>query len=863
MFRLALREVGGHKIRFALTTILVMFGVGFVVGSFVLTDSLRSTFGQLSSDINSNFDLAIRSEGEFGSTQEQTPVDASLLEPIRKLPGVEAAEGVLVGYAQPTYVECNGEIAPAGTNPADEGCERKAVETQGPPVFGFSAGDNPELQAFSLAKGEWPGDGEFALDATTLKDYKYEIGKTYTVLVLDGPREFKLSGAINFAGETNDTVGAVFSVFDTATAQEVFGYPDQFLTIYIKAEPGADLAQLTSDLGFVLPDGMTVATSDDLTQESEDGFNAIVGIFNNILLAFAFVTVLVASVLIFVVFSITIGQRMRELSLLRALGASAKQVSRSVLAEASTIGITATILGVGLGVLIAMGIRAALDAGGFGLPNGPIEIRPRTAIAAIIVGLGITLIAAYAPARKSRRIPPIAALREDFAIPESSSKMRFIIGVAAGVLGAICIGLTMFNAVDGVVPMIMFLVLGALLAMLSVALLSDALARPLALTLGSPFPKLFGTAGEMARQNAARNPRRTSSTAAALMIGVAMIGMVTVVGQSLRTTFLSTLSSGISADFFIQPNSPGSPFSPAAVESLQSLDFVEAATGFRQGEMQVDGETKALTGAELSQLSNLFDLDVIDGETDSAGPGDILVHEDPAKDLGLKVGDTLSADFVAGGTREFRVAAIFGNASIVDNWVIDLGDWDQNFNGRGDLFAAVSAVDGTDLGDADAQVKETLSDYPQLKVQTKEEFQKENESQLNAFLLTVNALLGFAVVVAMVGVAVTLSLSVFERTREIGLVRAVGMTRRQTRLMILIESLVISTFGALLGILLGITFGAAISAIVPDTVINTVSVPVGQLVFLAALTALAGVLFALWPARRAASLNVLDAISTE
>ncbi|MCB0973566.1 MAG: ABC transporter permease [Actinobacteria bacterium] len=863
MFRLALREIRGHKIRFALTTILVMFGVGFVVGSFVLTDSLRATFGQLSSDINANFDLAVRAEGDFGSRQEQTPIEASLLTNIRETPGVESADGVLVGYAQPTYVECDGEIAPAGTDQGAPGCQRKAVETQGPPIFGFSAGDHPELQALSLADGSWPGDGEFALDATTVEKYHYEIGQTYTVLVLSGPADFVLSGSINFAGETNDTVGAVFSVFDTATAQALFDYPDQFLSIYIKAEPGTDIGQLTEAVQWLLPEGVTVATSDDLTQESADGFNSIVGIFNNILLAFAFVTVLVASVLIFVVFTITIGQRMRELSLLRALGASAKQISRSVLGEAVAIGATATVLGVGLGVLIALGIRAALDAGGFGLPAGPVEIRPRTAIAALLVGIGITLIAAYSPARKSRRIPPIAALREDYAIPESSSRIRFAVGVIAGLFGLSCIAATMFNVVDGTAAMIVVLVLGALTLMLSVALLSDALARPLALGIGAPLPRLFRTPGEMARQNAARNPRRTSSTAAALMIGVAMIGMVTVVGQSLRSTFLSTLSSGISADFFIQANSPGTQFSPAAAESLESLDFVSASTGFRQGEISVEGETKTVTGARLSKIDALFDLGVVDGDPNQAGPGDILVHKDPARDLGLNVGDTVAVTTVAGGPQQFRVAAIFENASVVDNWVLDLGDWDANFNQKGDLFAAVAVSAGTDIGVADAQIRDALSEYPQLKIQTKEEFQDDNEAQLNAFLLTVNALLGFAVLVAMVGVAVTLSLSVFERTREIGLVRAVGMTRRQTRLMILLESLVISMFGALLGIFLGVTFGAAIAAIVPDTVINTVSVPVGQLVFLAALTALAGVLFALWPARRAARLKVLDAISSE
>ena len=851
MFKLTLKSLLARKIRLALTTFAVILGVSFVSGSFILADSLRSVFDKIAIEIAGPDWLQVRGVETIEDDPFSRPtVTQSVVDQIRSTEGVYGAEGVIQGF--PRISVGDELVKPLG----------------GAPTLAFNfEQETAELSGFETLEGSAPGSSEAMVDIDTANKYDIAIGDTITIRSLQPAEDFQVSGITRW-GQDNGG-GAVFVLVDTETAQRLFNYPDSFLAVTVAAMPGVDESELADKLTRELPNGFEAVTSDVVAGEFSDQFDTFITIFQNALLVFAAVALIVSAFIINNTFAIVLGQRVRELGLLRAVGATGRQIRSSVLIEALLIGVIASVVGVFAGLGITWVIKALIDQAGdgSGLPDGPLVIAARTWIAASAVGIGITLLAAISPARKASSIPPIAALRDDLALWSGGGRRRTVIGLLLGIGGVVAtvLGTTTDS---GAGQQLGLLAAGALLLFVSISLLSTLVAKPAAKILGWPMTRFARASGNLATQNASRNPRRTASTASALMVGLALVAMVLVVGTSFKKTFSSTLDSSLGADFFIDTDGRSSwGFSPQLVDEMNQIDGVAIAVGFRGGpgtaQMSVAGESKDVIGTQEEGLGRVIDISLIEGSYSGLANNGVLVHKDPAADLSLSIGDTVSATFPVSGPKELRVVGIFDDGSILGNWVIDMTTYENGFDParQSDLFAAIELKEGTKVPEVRPQLDEVVINYPEAVLQDRTEYQETIEGRIDTLLVTVNALVGFAVIIAVLGIVNTLMLSVFERTREIGLLRAVGMTRRQTRRMIRWEAIIIAVFGGVLGILVGTLLGFIAVQAMPESFITDFGIPVGNFVFILIMCIVAGVLAAILPARRAARLNVLDAIA--
>lgn len=848
MFRFSIRELFSHKIRFLLTTFSVLVGVSFVVGSFVLTASVRAQFDNLFTEINSGIDLTVRAEqklesGPFGATP--SPVPESLAEEIRALDGVERAEGTLQFFPALPIQDDGDPLASMG----------------GPPL-GINWVDAPGVSALEVVEGTAPGaDGEIALDIDAADRGGFAVGDTIAVQTPVGAADYELVGTFRF-GESNALSGATLMAFTTAEAQRLASFPDAFQTIDIAVADGADTAAVEAEIAALLPDGIEVIPTEEVVAEAQADLGELFDIFATVLLVFAGVTLFVSAFLINNTFTILVGQRVKELALLRAIGASPRQVFGSVLTEAGIIGIVASVGGFLLGLLAATGLNAILNAAGFGAGETTLVIEPVSVVAAVGVGLGITLLSSLLPAWQATTVPPVAAMRDDFTLTGMSLRARGIVGAVITLAGVGLLGAALLSG-ESDVTFWASLGIGAILVFLGVAGLSPLFAAPVSRGIGWPFAALSHTTGGLARENAARNPRRTSSTAAALMIGLALVSMALVVGTSIKESFANTLESSITADWYMSEATGFVGFTPDVAAQLAELPELSAVTGLRQSAIGVDGTTKQAAALDLSVTDQLFELDVVEGGFDPAVPNALLLGSDPAADLGVGVGDTVEVTFEKTGPQPMVVTGVYDDTSVVGNWLMDIDFLAANSNDQVDVIVAARTAEGVDEAAARAAIDGVLSAYPQVELQSREEFQASQEQQLDTVLIVVNVFLGFSIVIAFLGIANTLALSVFERTREIGLLRAVGMVRRQLRRMVRYEAVVVSVYGAVLGVVVGLAFGLAVTSALPEDFINQIAVPWGQLVVIVAISGLLGVVAALFPAWRASRLDVLRALTVE
>ncbi len=817
--------------------------MAFVVGSFVLTESVRAQFDTLFAEINAGIDLQIRGKerfdaGQFGGNTA-APVPESLVEQIRAVDGVEDAAGTINGFA--VIVGDDGE----------------PVNEQGPPV-GINWPDVEDVNTLLLVEGRPPeADEEIAIDVDALDRAGYAIGDQVPIVTPLGPADYTLVGSVSF-GESNALAGATLAVFNTDETQRLFNYPDQFQTIDIALAEGSDRAEVTGAIRDLLPADAEVVDQEVVIQEGEDSVGVFIDIFLNVLLGFAGIMVFVSTFLIYNTFRIVVGQRVRELALLRAIGASSGQVFRSVVGEALVVGIVASLVGAGLGVILARVLNAFISSAGFGTEDTQLVIKIAPFVYGAAVGIGVTLASSILPARQATRIPPVAAMRDGFQLDGGSMRTRFVVGSTATALGVLMVANALI-AGEGI-QILAGMALGSILIFLGVAGLSPLVAGPVARVLGSPF-RFVGVTGRMAIENAARSPRRTSSTAAALMIGLALVTMALVVGTSIKTSFAGTLSSAIEADWYIGSDSFFG-FSPEVAAELAERPEVAAVNAGRFGAMQVSGSTKLFNAVDYATIEDMYRLDITDGGVPPDTPG-LLVGTDPAGDLGLSAGDEVEVIFNETGRVVLPVLAVFDETSVLGNWVIDMGTYEGNFTERLDYFLAATTAEGIDPEDARAAIEEVIDSYPQLEARDRQEYQESLESQLDTVLVVVNVFLGFAIVIAAIGIINTLLLSVFERTRELGLLRAIGETRGQVWAMITVEAIVVAVFGAVLGVTIGLGFGVATSTALPDDFVSVIDVPWTSLVIVLVLSALLGVVAAVFPALRATRINVLRAIAFE
>ncbi len=837
MWKLTLRTLNANKIRLGLTTFAVVLGVSFVVSSLVLGDGLRNSFGSLSEEIIGGTDLEIQPDSEFGSAQ---PLDQSLEATIQGVDGVENAVGQVIGdNIQPIKAD--------GT----------PVTTVGPPLLGFSWVDDPALSGFTVVEGRAPESGmEFTLDQDAVANNGFVIGETYGMITPSGRVDLELVGVTRF-GEDNATLGAVLSQFPLETAQQLFNRTGQLDSIVVAYADGADGDTVQAAIAAVLPEQAEAVNQQQLLDDTKADFNEGVNIFNNILLGFAGVALFVSIFIIANTFAIVLGQRTKELALLRAIGASPRQVRRSTMTEALIVGVIASCLGILGGLGLNYGLRAMFDALGASLPPSDLILAPRTIIVAFAVGVGVTLLSAFGPARKASSVPPIAAMQDSVDAPRARDGRRNLIGFGIMAAGIAVGTFGLFGDVGGVAATIAMLAAGAVLSFVGLAFASPAVAKPLIGVLGLPL-RALGAAGELSTQNAGRNPRRTASTAASLMVGLALVTTALVVGESIKRSISDTLASEVRADYIASADVP---INPMLISDMAESGTFDAVTGYRYDQVRLGGDVTGVMGTDLEATDRLFDLGVTDGALVN-DRSSLVILEDEASKKGYEVGDVIDVTFPSGTTEPLTVAGIFSSSTVMDEkYLISQQGWEDRFGAANDWWAAALIADGVTSEQAEAALNGFESQYPQIGFESQAEFRESAEAQIDGMLVAINAMLVLAIIIALVGIANTLALSVFERTREIGLLRAVGMSRRQTRRMIRWEAAQVALFGSILGIGLGLVFGWGVVTALPDSFVSTLAFPVSRISILVAVCGLAGLVAAALPARRASKLNVLDAIS--
>ena len=838
MLKMTLRGILNNKIRFFLTSIAVVLGVTFVVSAFVVTDGLRSTFGDLSSDIYSARDLTVMPDGDKGGVF----ASEEYLDQIAAIDGVTNVSGQI--FANQTIpVDANGDVP----------------DVFGPPVAGINWTGNTELDRFVLLEGEAPASPtDFALDVNTFDEGAYTLGETYSVISeAGGIREFTLTGIFRFGLETDDSIGAKFVAFENETAQSFLGRDGGYDEIAIAVDDAANIDEVQAQVAGLLASTDDVLSGEETVEEFTEGFDSFLGPFRTILLTFAFVILFVSAFLINNTFTIVIGQRIRELGLLRAIGAGGGQVRRSVFTEALIVGLVSTLIGIGLGLLGARALIALLESQGADFPDGPLPLEPRTIVFALLVGVLVTLLSALLPARRAAAISPMEALRENSSLDETRTGRRTLIGGLLALVGIGATALGLFGSFDGTAPRLIVLGVGAVVAFIAVAVLSPLAVSPVVRLIGAPIAALGGPAGKMAKSNATRSPQRTAGTAVALTIGLALVTTVTIIGASLKTTVSDALSSSVTADYIVFA---GGALPAGVVESVEALPEIGKVGAFGGDRVTINGEEESLDTLDFATIDDLIDADLTEGAWETGG-GNMVLYREKADELGLAVGDTVGVETLAGEMLDFSVSGLFDDNTFLGSFNVDTVDYERFARVADFTTLVASGADGTMPEDARAALDSVLEPFPQLTVQDQAEFLDETESQINQLLAIVNVFLGLAVLIALIGIVNTLTLSVFERTRELGLLRAVGMTRRQMRRMVRWESVIVSVFGAVLGVSLGVVFGWAISDAIPDDIVANATFPLTQLAVFILAAVVVGLLAAIMPARRAAKLNILDAIS--
>ncbi len=850
---IARRSIRARLGRLIAIAVAIVVGVSFVVGSFVLADSLRAGFDSLFEQVSQNVDFEVRSSVAFddsgqGGQIQRDPIPQDVADQVAAVDGVAATEPLIQRYAQ--FVDADGD----------------AVSTGGAPTFGTAWTGDASLSGIEIkGEGQPPsGPDQIAVDKATADREDFEVGDQVTVLTDTGSHQFTITALVG-VGDSDGFYGATMAVWDVPTAQSVLGAEGVFDALDVGVVDGADAATVRQRIADVLPDGTEIVDRATLIDEANDQVNSFIGPFGTGLLIFAFITAFVSAFLINNVFAITIGQRLRELALLRAVGASGRQVRRMIFLEALIMSVIATIVGIGGGLLVAKGILAVFNAAGAGFPDTALKLLPRTIIWAFIVGVGVTMAAVIIPALRAARIPPVAAMRPELGFDVLSAR-RLVGGTIVTVLGAGMFLLGIFARPGGTLGTVALAGGGGVLIFLGVASLSSTVARPVTRMIGWPVAKVYGTPGKLARENAGRAPRRTSATASALMIGVALVSAAAVFAASLRATFVGVLERGVTADLLVLPanQAGGQGLPPVVAETIKALPEVGASTPIRGVPAQVEGELKFLGAADPTAMPELINIDITEGGYDGLDDGGILVHKDPAKDLDLQLGDTVPVTFQNGQDRDLTVVGIYNDASLAGNWLVSLSTLDDVSTGpTSDFFIPIKLAEGVDAQAGRQAVEDALTPYPQAEVQSNAEFREQLEAQIDQLLIVITVLLAFAIAIAVLGISITLALGVFERTREIGLMRAVGMTKRQTRRTVRWEAVIVSTFGAIVGIVVGTLIGIALSLAVPNTVVDGIAFSVPTIVFILIGAVVAGLIAALYPSYKASNMDVLRAIATE
>jgi putative ABC transport system permease protein len=850
--RFALKGLLGRKLRTALTAIAIVLGVTMVSGTYVLTDSIDKAFDSIFTDVRQGSNVIVSGKSAFdltgGSGATAPPFDESVLERVRAVEGVALAEGGVDSES----AQLIGE-------------DGKAITYGGAPNLGFSIadGDSP-FNPLTLVEGAWPGRNEVVVDAATAGKEGLKVGQQVGVQAAGRAERLRISGTVKF-GSVATIGGATLAGFDLPTAQRLFGKEGKLDEIAVAAEAGLSDEELIGRIEEVLPEGTQVLASRQQAEDDAAETNEFITFLQGFLLAFAGIALFVGSFVIANSLSITIAQRTREFATVRTLGGSRRQVLGSIVVEALVVGIVASVIGLFLGLGLAKLLFWLFDTVGFTLPNSGLVFQTRTIVVALLVGILVTLVASLRPALRATRVPPIAAVREGATLPESrlarfrtpGSLVLIGLGFAALAYGLFADGL-------GTTQLLLWLGVGALLVFVGVALFAVRLVEPLAGALGWPATRIGGAAGKLARDNARRNPQRTASTAAALMIGLALVTLVAVLADGITKSFTTSVESIFTSDYAITAQNNFAPIPIAAAEAAKDAPGVEGVASVRTAEAQIFDEPQFVT-AVTPEAEQALTLDWKEGSQallGDLGRDGAFVDDGYAEKHDLAVGSPVTILTPSGERVRLVVRGIFeppNGGSPFGVVTFSAARFDELYESPQNLYSFVQMA-GDVTEENTAALAAALADFPNAKSQTREEFVDNQIAGLSAILNILYVLLALSVVVSLFGIVNTLVLTVFERTRELGMLRAIGMTRMQTRRMIRHESVITALMGGVLGIVLGIALGALLAARVEFILF---SLPTTQLVVFALASIVVGILAAIFPARRAARLDPLQALQYE
>jgi putative ABC transport system permease protein len=852
MLSATLKSMLARKLRLLLSGLAVVIGVMSVSGALILTRTLGNAFDVLFETVNQDLDVQVTGlqhveQSQGGGDAVTEPIPGGVVDEVAAVPGVAAAFGVVI--------EDGARVV---------GADGKVIASSGPPRFGV--GWRGEVGFVELRAGRGPTQpDEVAISAGLADNGGFSVGDRVGVLTLEPERTFTVVGIFGYTGDRDSLGGETRVAFIEPVAQELMlGQEGSFSAVNVRAQEGISRSQLRDVIQDTLGDRYIFRTREQVAEDQSSDVTQFLGFLQSFLMAFAIITLLVGAFLIFNTFSILVAQRTRELGLLRSLGGSRRQVIRSVLLEAIVIGLTASTLGFLAGFGIALLLRSAIESvSGVTFPEAGLTVPTSAIVGSYVVGVLVTMAAALRPALRASRIPPIAALRDAAAIDTPTNAFTLASAVPV-VVGSGLIGLALFGDLGDATPMA--LLGGVLLTFIGVATLMPAISRPTVLMLGRPLA--WSITGMLGQRNSARNPRRTASTAAALMIGIALVTGVSVLASSIRASLGDLVSDSLGAELIISgddvTNRSSAEFDPRVIDRIEQVPGVREAVAVYTDTAQMGDDPIEVAAADLPAMADIFELSTTEGDLPTLSGGEVAIDDVFAEDHHLGVRSTLDLVTQRGAAETFTIVGIFEQSRLVPGSVVlSVEDARAGFRTSQARFGYIKLDAGAALASIQLEVAALLQGNPEVSVRDQSGFLAQLTSQIDTAAVMLYVLLALALIIALLGIINTLALSVVERTRELGLLRAVGMRRAQVVQMVTVESLVIAVFGALLGVVVGTGLGTAAARALADEFIPVLSLPWQTMVVFLAVAALAGLLSAIIPAVRASRIDVLKAIAYE
>jgi putative ABC transport system permease protein len=853
MIRIALRSLWSRKLRTGLTVLAILLGVAMIAGTFVLTDQINRASVDIFEKSAQGTDVIVSHKSAFGNVISSFgpagTLPASMVATVKGVNGVAEAVGQAGGIGAPVV---NGKAVKAGGAPS-------LVYSTTPPRFANSS---------YVSGGPPEQSGQVAVDQQMASKQHLRAGDNIGLSTPQGVKPVTISGIFVFAQGTS-IGGATLVVTTLSDAQTWYNMPGQVSSIAVAAASGVTPNELATRIRAALPATADVKTGQQSARDDAKGVSDILGVLTPALLAFGGIAVIVGAFIIFNAFSITVAQRLREFAMLRSLGASRRQVLSVVVGESLVLGIAASILGILVGLGLASGITALVKAANVGLPTSGLVLETRTIVVALVVGIGVTLVAALAPALRAMRVPPVAALQEGAVLPPlMRGRSIYYLGGAVIVLSVLSLTRGLFGH-DATGLRLLFLAMGVVSIFVVVAMLSKYIVSPIARALGWPLEKMAPISGRLARENSMRKPTRTALTAAALMVGLAMVVLVAVFAQSLKSSFVDAIDHSVNASIVLSGQNRRS-FPAAALDTVRGVPAIKDAAAVYSSQVQVNGSkgTSPANGVNPALFAPLWRFEWLKGGSDALLPkltGDnVIVEEQFALSHKLSPGSSFAVKNSAGQTQRLKVIGEYRDKVLMTGFVMGQTTFDSFFpmTQQDPFYVIATQTPGSDPGMVKSQVEAAMKQFPTANVQTKTEFTDAQKKSINTLLYLLYALLAVAVIISIFGIINTLVLSVYERTREIGMLRAVGATRRQMRRIVRYESVITSIIGGILGIVLGLVFAYVVMMRLGAQGISF-STPWLQLVVFFIVAAFVGVLAAVLPARRAANLNILEALHHE